>query len=96
MGPLIGPGMSPAPTPGSGAPPTDPLMHKARELEAAFLSEMLQYSGLDGQSGSFSGGAGEEQFSSFLRLEQARQRVDHGGIGLAEQLFRAMGGKTDG
>lgn len=73
-------------------PPPNPLMRKAQELEAAFLSEMLQHAGLDGASDSFGGGAGEEQFSSFLRLEQARQMVAHGGIGLAEQLFRAMGG----
>lgn len=92
MVPLIGPNPAPTATPGA----TDPLMHKAQELEAAFLSEMLQYSGLDGQTGSFGGGAGEEQFSSFLRLEQARQMVAHGGIGLAEQLFRAMGGARNG
>ena len=53
---------------------------------------MLQHSGLDGDGGSFGGGAGEEQFSSFLRLEQARMMVARGGIGLAEHLFRAMGG----
>ncbi|MCB6177958.1 rod-binding protein [Rhodobacter sp. Har01] len=70
-------------------------MSQARELEAAFLSEMLQHAGMDGESGSFGGGIGEEQFSSFLRLEQARQMVAKGGIGLAEQLFRAMGGVKD-
>ncbi len=66
------------------------LRQKAEELEAAFLSEMLAHAGLAPQEGSFSGGTGEEQFSSFLRDEQARLIVEKGGIGLAETLFRAL------
>lgn len=75
-------------------PADTPLMRRARELEAAFLTEMLGHAGL-GQTGgdsSFGGGIGEDQFASFLRGEQARMMVDRGGIGLAEGLFRAMGG----
>lgn len=69
------------------------LMDKARELEAAFLAEMLGHAGMDADAASaFGGGAGEEQFASFLRQEEARLMVDRGGIGLAESLFRAMGG----
>ena len=72
------------------------LMDKAKEMEAAFLSEMLGHAGLDADSASaFGGGNGEEQFASFLRQEQANLMVDRGGIGLAEALFRAMGGKED-
>lgn len=66
------------------------LMDKARELEAGFLAEMLSYAGLGSDQGSFSGGAGEEQFASFLRQEQAKVMVAHGGIGLAEHLFRSL------
>lgn len=66
------------------------LMHKARELEAAFLSEMLSLSGLGKEPESFGGGAGEEQFSSFLRAEQAKLLVERGGIGLAEGIFRSL------
>jgi len=67
------------------------LMEKARALEAAFLSEMLSHAGLGRTSdGGFGGGIGEQQFASFLRNEQAGQMVQRGGIGLAEQLFRAM------
>lgn len=66
------------------------LMHQARQLEAAFLSEMLGHAGLGAASESFSGGVGEEQFSSFLRQEQANMMVSRGGIGLAQQLFEAM------
>lgn len=66
------------------------LMQKARELEAAFLAEMLAHTGLRETQGAFGGGAGEEQFSSFLRQEQARLMVEKGGIGLAELIFRSM------
>ena len=69
------------------------LMAKAQELESAFLSEMLSYSGLDADPGAFGGGIGEAQFASFLRQEQADLMVKRGGIGLAESLFRAMGGQ---
>lgn len=68
----------------------DALMQKAQEMEAAFLAEMLAHSGLDASEGPFSGGAGETQFTSFLRHEQARLMVEKGGIGLAELIFRTM------
>ena len=83
-----------------GPPPAAPpardaaLMARAKELEAAFLAEMLGHAGMDAESGgTFGGGIGEEQFASFLRQQQARMLVERGGIGLAESLFRAMGGK---
>lgn len=66
------------------------LRTKAAELEAAFLSEMLSYTGMDTQSESFSGGVGEAQFTSFLRQEHADAIVAKGGIGLAEQLFQSL------
>ncbi len=68
----------------------DLLMSKAEELEATFLSEMLAHSGLGEMQGSFGGGEGEEQFSSFLRQEQSRLIVKHGGLGLAELIFNSM------
>lgn len=67
-----------------------PLMQKARDLEAGFLSEMLGYAGFGASQGAFGGGIGEEQFASFLRDAQAKKMVAQGGIGLAEQLFHAM------
>jgi hypothetical protein len=71
-------------------PRHDQLMSKAEELEATFLSEMLAHSGLGEMQGSFSGGEGEAQFSSFLRQEQARLIVQKGGLGLAELIFNSM------
>ena len=74
----------------NAALPNAALMVQARALEASFLSEMLSYSGLGAARQEFGGGIGEEQFSSFLRQEQANLMVARGGIGLAEQLFNAM------
>jgi peptidoglycan hydrolase FlgJ len=74
--------------------PTPPnaakLMEKAKEMEATFLSEMLGHAGLGDSSESFGGGAGEDQFASFLRNEQARLLVNKGGIGLAQTIFEAL------
>lgn len=72
------------------------LREAARELEANFLAEMLKSAGLGETPEAFGGGAGEEQFGSFLRLEQARAMVDAGGIGLAQSLFEALKERADG
>lgn len=71
------------------------LMSAARELEASFLAEMLKTAGLGATPESFGGGPGEEQFGSFLRLEQARAMVGAGGIGLAQSLFEALKERAD-
>ncbi len=66
------------------------LWEAARALEANFLSEMLKSAGMGETPEGFGGGAGEDQFASFLRLEQAEALVDAGGIGLAEQLYTSL------
>ncbi|MEO1637947.1 MAG: rod-binding protein [Pseudomonadota bacterium] len=66
------------------------LREAAKKLEATFLAEMLKSAGLGAQQSSFGGGAGEEQFQSFLRDAQAEAMVEAGGIGLAEALFEAL------
>ena len=70
------------------------LRQKAEALEAGFLSEMLSYTGL-GDTSDFAGGSGEDQFSSFLRDEQAKAMVRAGGIGLAETIFKALAKRDD-
>lgn len=77
-------------TPTGHRPEDDALRAKATELEAAFLAEMLQFTGLGESSEEFGGGIGEEQFSSFLRQEQAQLMAERGGIGLAESIFNAL------
>ena len=64
----------------------------SQQLEAGFLAEMLGHAGMGEARESFGGGVGEEQFSSFLRQEQATAMVRAGGIGLAESFFRALTG----
>ncbi len=76
---------------GSTPPSRDHALHDtAEKLEAAFLSEMLKAAGLGEARGAFGGGAGEEQFASFLRNEQARAMSAHGGLGLAQSIFEAL------
>lgn len=70
------------------------LWEKAQQLEAAFLAEMLRHAGMQASSGAFGGGAGEEQFASFLREAQAKAVVQAGGIGLARQLFETLVERT--
>ncbi len=66
------------------------LYAAAQQIEASFLAEMLKSAGLGKTSGSFGGGAGEDQFASFLVQEQAGMMVKAGGIGLAEALFSSL------
>lgn len=71
------------------------LRDAAEQLEAGFLAEMLKAAGLGKPRGTFGGGAGEEQFASFLRQAQAEEMVKAGGIGLAESLYQALKEKED-
>jgi len=76
----------------AATPPQAPteLQLVAQELEAVFLAEMLKSAGLGETPDMFGGGAGEEQFSSYLRMEHARAMAQAGGIGLAEEITRAL------
>ncbi|GGH58604.1 hypothetical protein GVY41_14495 [Frigidibacter albus] len=88
---ISAPSPSPLAPPASGPPPRDAaLWRAAQDLETAFLAEMLAAAGLGTARESFGGGAGEEQFASFLRREQADAMVQNGGIGLAESLYEAL------
>ena len=72
------------------------LREAAEKLEAGFLAEMLKAAGLGQTSSHFGGGAGEDQFASFLVQEQALQMVRSGGIGLSEAIFESLKEKQDG
>lgn len=80
---------------GSLSPVTTPeidqkMMKVARDLEANFLAEMLKSAGFGESRESFNGGAGEDQFSSFLVREYAKSTVEAGGIGLAETIYKSL------
>jgi len=85
---------TPAP---AATPPRDPeaLRETAIGLEAHFLAEMLRSAGLHRPPGDFSGGAGEDQFASFMVREQADQLARAGGIGLAEHLVRWLAARDE-
>ncbi|MFK7744677.1 MAG: rod-binding protein [Roseobacter sp.] len=85
------PDMSPVGKPAIPVSQNDKALRQAAEkIEASFLAEMLKSAGLGKTSSQFGGGAGEDQFSSFLVQEQAMQMVKAGGIGLAESLFHSL------
>ena len=87
--------LMPSPPPGSPAF-RDPLREAAVELEATFLAEMLKSAGFGKAPEAFGGGAGEDQFSSFMVAAQAREIARSGGIGLAEALFNTLADNADG
>ena len=66
----------------------------AAAFEAAYLAEMLKYTGLNALPDGFGGGAGEEAFGSLLTDEYARLLAERGGIGIAEQVFEALKQRT--
>ena len=72
------------------------LREAAVRLEAGFLREMLEGAGLGRPPAGFGGGAGEEQFASFLLDAQAERLARSGGIGLAELIVRALGDRDAG
>jgi len=71
-------------------PPEPDLLRSARALETAFLAEMLKSAGTARPAESLGGGAGEEQFTSFLAEAQARALVAAGGLGLTEVIAESL------
>ena len=82
------------PKAGTLSPADAAAKEAAQQFEAAFLAEMLKYTGLNATSDTFGGGAGEEAFASFLTDEYARLLAQRGGIGLAEQVFELLKQRT--
>ena len=82
--------VSPTPLAHPALHPDEKLMAVARQLEASFLAEMLKSAGVGEARQAFGGGAGEDQFSSFLVQEYAEATVEAGGIGLAESIYRSL------
>jgi flagellar protein FlgJ len=89
---ITGPARLPLP---AGADDTA-LRRAADAFEASFLEEMLKATGLGRTPEAFGGGAGEDQFASFLVAEQAKAMVKAGGIGLSESVFQALKERGNG
>lgn len=62
------------------------IMEKAREFEAVFVAQMLNYTGM-GKALSKDSGFGGDAFSSMMLEQYARKIVDNGGFGLAEKIY---------
>ncbi|PHP28331.1 rod-binding protein [Limimaricola cinnabarinus] len=93
LSPIAAPLPRPGPAgaaPRGGAAPDDPAWQAAKALETGFLSELLRLSDPGAPETGFGGGAGEEQFRSFLFQAQAERMVEAGGIGLAERLYAGL------
>lgn len=90
ISPLLGPMNTPNADNAARPTPDAALRDAAQKLEAGFLAEMLKSAGLGETPETHGGGAGEDQFASFLRHAQAEEMVKAGGIGLSEALFHAL------
>lgn len=88
--PASAPARDPQPDPGLDPATEAAYRRVAREFESVFLAEMLKHTGLGRPQQSFGGGAGEAQFAPMLAREQAEALAARGGIGLADQIFRAL------
>jgi len=71
--------------------PTARMRETAEAFEASFLAQMLKpmFEGLK-TDGMFGGGQDEETWRSFMIEAMARQTVQAGGIGLADQVVAQM------
>ncbi|MEO1775299.1 MAG: rod-binding protein [Pseudomonadota bacterium] len=82
-----------------GPPPEGPAKPQSREeaaltagrqIEAAFLEEMLRFAGVAEPRESLGGGAGEAQFAPFLRRAYAEDMAQNRGLGIAEMVARSL------
>lgn len=62
------------------------MMDKAREFEAVFVAQMLNYSGM-ADAITKDSGFGGDAYSSLLLEQYAQKIVDNGGFGLADRIY---------
>jgi len=90
--PDVSPNKKPASPPEIQRNGVNPL---AQEFEAAFLAEMLKYTGLGENEGAFSGGYGEQAFKSFLIEAYAKDMAQTAPIGIADALSQVLPGEGE-
>jgi len=68
----------------------------AVDFEAVFLNSMFEqmYAGIDGE-GPFGGGAAGGVWRSFMTQEYAKSFAKAGGIGIADQVYKALLGQQE-
>jgi len=75
-------------------PEPDAALKSAREFEAAFIAQMLQFSGLADALTS-GGGKSVESFTQFYLEELAKDITNNGGFGIAEKISAYITQKED-
>ena len=73
-----------------GAPKEIQMRKLSQQLEGCFLAEMLKAAKFGQIQKSYNGGAGEEQFQTFLTQEHAQAIARTQSIGLAEHIFLSL------
>lgn len=77
----------------SNATKNDPeIMQAAKDFEAAFISQMLKYSGL-GEALTKNGGEDVQAFTDFYIENFAERIVEKGGFGLADKFYEKIAAK---
>lgn len=72
----------------------DPALRQAAEdFEAAFISQMLKFSGL-GEALTKGGGEGVAAFTDFYIQNYAEKIVEKGGFGLADRFYNKLAAKA--
>ena len=66
------------------------LRAESIRFEAAFLAEMLRYTGLGRMPESFNGGAGEAAFAGSLVQEYANLIAATGTLGISDQIYQSL------
>ncbi|QQA42991.1 rod-binding protein [Pelagovum pacificum] len=70
--------------------PDKSIWTAAKQIETTLVSQMLKSAGLHEFSESFSGGIGEEQFTSLLVEAHSSIIVENGGFGLSEAIYQHL------
>jgi flagellar protein FlgJ len=94
---MLGPTPLAAPAPAAGPDRATQMRRAATEFEAMAIGEMLKpmFDTVDTSSGPFGGGVGEAAWRPMLIETIGKQMAQHGGIGLADAVYRALMGSQE-
>ncbi len=74
------------------APIDQKTMKAAQDFEAMAIGQLLEpmFATVDTSKSMFGGGEGEQSFKPMLVTEMAKQVEQHGGLGLADDIYKQM------
>lgn len=85
-----------AAAPPAARSPTADVAARARDLETAFLAQMLKAAGTVRMGSGLPGAEADQPFEPFWAEAQARALMAAGGLGLAEVLARTLAARAAG